>query len=547
VDIRSYKRARPDGRWDAIVVGSGVGGLTTAALLARHGDKRVLVLEQHYTPGGFTLVFRRPGYEWDTGVHYVGEMGEGGALFSLLDQVTGGAVRWARMPECYDRVALGPRTFDLVAGREPFVEALARDFPGQRDAIRAYLRAVLRTSRRCGPYFADRMLPRALSAALGPFLRARFSRMAQRTVEEVLRPLVRDPVLFDVLTAQCGDYGLTPREASFVIHAMVGAHFVDGGYYPVGGPSTIAQAAARVIAEAGGAVYTNAAVERIVIEGGRATGVRMKGGPILSAPVVVSDAGARATFFKLLSARHADATGLTKPLREVGPSSAHLCLYLGFRRSDRELGLEGTNLWIYADGDREEAFARFAQDPEAPIPLAYVSFPSAKDPSFASRYPGRATVVVITFARMEWFERWNRTRWMRRGARYEAFKESLSRRLLEIVLRRLPQLRGCIDHMELSTPLSTRFFTGHESGEMYGLAHTPARFRVPLRAETPIPGLYLTGADLAVCGVGGATIGGAVCAGAILRKDLFSILRRRVFVRRPSALPSVTSPAKTAA
>ncbi len=543
--VRSYKRSRPDGRWDAIVIGSGIGGLTTASLLARYGDKRVLVLEQHYTPGGFTQVFRRPGYEWDTGLHYVGEMGEGAQLLAIVDQVTGGEVRWARMPECYDRVFVGSRAFDLVAGREPFVDTLAAEFPGQREAIRDYVRAITRTSRRCRPYFVDRMLPAALSATVGPLLRARFSRMAERTVEDVLRPIVRDPLLFDVLTAQCGDYGLTPREASFVIHAMVGGHFIDGGYYPVGGPSAIAPAAARVIASSGGAVYTNASVDRVVIDGGRATGVRMRSGQVIEAPIVISDAGVPATFFKLLSAREANATGLPKKIREVGPSSAHLCLHLGFRHTDAELGLEGTNLWIYADGDHEEAFARFAEDPEAPIPLAYVSFPSAKDPSFQSRHPGRATVVVITFARMEWFARWDRTRWMRRGSRYEAFKASLSSRLLDIVLRRLPQLRGKIDHMELSTPLSTRFFTGHEAGEMYGLAHTPARFRLPIRAETAIPGLYLTGADLAVCGVGGATIGGAVCAGAILRRELLSLARRRVFVRRPT--PTLAPTAKSAA
>jgi all-trans-retinol 13,14-reductase len=539
VVARSYKQTRPEGRWDAIVIGSGVGGLTTAALLTQHADQRVLVLEQHYTPGGFTQVFKRPGYEWDTGLHYVGEMGGQSELMGIVDRVTGGAVRWARMPECYDRVLLGDRRFDLLASRERFVEGLAAPFPRHRRTIQDYLALTQRASKRAIAFFFDRMLPSTLSTTVGAFARRRFFAYADRTVDEVLRPRVDDPVLFDVLTAQFGDYGLTPREASFAVHAMVASHFVDGGYYPVGGPATIARAACQVIEQAGGAVFTNAKVERIEIEQGRATGVRMADGTVLHAPVVVSDAGAPVTYLRLLPAYLAERTGLPARIRAVGPSSAHFCLHLGFRHTDQELGLDGTNLWIYPEPDREQAFARFSEDPDAPIPLAYVSFPSAKDPTFAQRHPGRATVVVITLARMGHVARWARSRWMKRGADYEAFKASMSERLLEIVYRELPQLRGKIDHQELSTPLSTSFFTGHADGEMYGLAHTPARFRLPLRARTPIEGLYLTGADLAACGVAGAIIGGSVCAAAVVQRSLASLLRRRVFVRRPApALPA---------
>lgn len=534
--VRSYKQVQPGGAWDAIVIGSGVGGLTTAALLARHADKRVLVLEQHYTAGGFTQVFRRPGYEWDTGLHYVGEIEAESGLSALLDHVTGGEVRWARMPECYDRVLLGDQAFDLMAHRDGFVDGLARQFPGEQATLRHYVALCLRASKSGLPFFADRALPAGLSTVLSPVLRARFLAYSDRTVEEVLRPRVRDPKLFDVLTAQCGDYGLTPREASFGIHAMVASHFIDGGYYPVGGPSTIARAATAVIETAGGAVFINAKVDRILIEDGRAVGVKMDDGARIEAPVVISDAGLPATYGKLLPHTLANLTGMPERLRQVGPSSAHLCLYLGLRRTDAELGLEGTNLWIYPEGDREAAFANYAADPSAPFPLVYLSFPSEKDPSFATRYPGRATVVAITFARMEHVARWRESRWMKRGEDYDSFKAAMKERLLDAVLAKLPQLRGKIDHAELSTPLSTRHFTGHEAGEMYGLAHTPARFRLPIRARTMFDGLYLTGADLVACGVAGAALGGALCAASVARRDLLTLAKNRVFVRRPEPL-----------
>jgi all-trans-retinol 13,14-reductase len=537
----SYKRRTPGGSWDAIVIGSGMGGLAAAALLAKHAGQRVLVLERHYTAGGYTHVFKRPGYEWDVGLHYVGGLAGRERLDKLFDEVTGGRVSWARMPEAYDRIVVGDRAFDLVAGKRRFVETLSASFPGQREAIETYLDCVRRSTNAGTWFFADRVLSPRAGKLAGPVLRNPFYRWSDRTVEEVVRPIVRDPLLFDVLTGQCGDYGLTPREASFAIHAMVVGHYQSGAWYPVGGPATLAAGAEEVIGAAGGEIYTNAAVEEILIERGRAVGVRMVDGAVFRAPVVISDAGAPATFLKLLPPEVAEATGLPPKLRAVGPSIAHLCLHLGFRHTDAELGLDGTNLWVYPGGDREAAFARFAEDPEAPIPVAYISFPSAKDPSFQRRYPGKATIEVITLARMDPFRRWRQTRWMKRGAAYEDFKARMTERLLAILFEHRPQLRGKVDHAELSTPLSTRHFTAHADGEMYGLAHTPARFRLPLRAQTDVPGLFLSGSDVASCGVAGALFGGLIAAAAILRKQVPSLVGRRVS-RRGGARRAARAP-----
>ncbi len=517
---RSYKQETPDGRWDAIVIGSGIGGLASAALLARHGGLRVLVLERHTTAGGFTHTFHRPGYEWDVGVHYIGQCEPGTPVRRLFDEVTGGALEWARMPEVYDRVVLGDRSYDLVAGGRRFVDSLAERFPGKRAAIERYLAEVIAMTKRGGPFFADRALPPGLSKLAGPLLRAPFLRRSDRTVEEVVRPLVGDGDLYEVLTAQCGDYGLSPRHASFAIHAMVVGHYLRGAYYPVGGSSRIAAGAAAVIAEAGGEVFVGADVERVVLEQGRAVGVRMVDGRELRAPLVISDAGAPNTYGRLLDPEVAERTLMPARLRSVGPSSGHLSLYLGLDATDSALGLDGTNLWIYPERNRERAFERFLADPDAPIPLVYASFPSAKDPTFAARFPGKATVELVTLANMDWVERWQDAQWKRRGADYEAWKARMSERLLEVLVQQRPSIAGHIAHAELSTPLSTRHFTAHPRGEIYGLNHTPARFRLPLRVETGIPGFLLTGQDLVSCGVAGALFGGALTAGVVLRSGL---------------------------
>jgi phytoene dehydrogenase-like protein len=110
----------------------------------------------------------------------------------------------------------------------------------------------------------------------------------------------------------------------------------------------------------------------------------------------------------------------------------------------------------------------------------------------------------------------------------------MSERLLEILYRDRPSLRGHVAYAELSTRLSTRHFTAHPDGEIYGLSHTPSRFRLALRARTPVPGLFLTGQDLVSCGVAGALFGGALTAAAVLRGRLVTSLARRAF-RRGSA------------
>src|SRR5580698_2658424 len=116
--IASYHQADVEDTFDAIVIGSGMGGLTVASLLARHAVKRVLVLERHYTAGGFTHVFRRPGYEWDVGVHYIGQMRPGASMRALFDEITEGRLLWNAMPEVYDRIRIADRSYDFVSGAD---------------------------------------------------------------------------------------------------------------------------------------------------------------------------------------------------------------------------------------------------------------------------------------------------------------------------------------------------------------------------------------------------------------------------------------------
>jgi len=518
----SWKKKAADGPFDAVVVGSGIGGLGAAAMLARRRGLRVLVLERHYTAGGFTHTFERNGFEWDVGLHYVGKVASGrGALHGLFDYVTRGQLRWAPMPEVYDRIVVGDRSFDFAAGEERFVDGLASSFPAERDGIRSYLAQVKACSRAASPYFAAKALPRRVAPLLGGLMRRGFLRHARRTTGDVIASHVKDPLLRAVLAGQYGDYGLPPSLSSFGNHALVAEHYLDGAAYPVGGSSRIAETILPVIEAAGGHVAVSADVESVVVENGAAAGVRLADGSVVRAPIVVSDVGWAGTVQRLVPPEWRPRF---PSLDGIPASSAHLALYVGLRGTAAELGLTGTNLWIYEDPELDRSFERFERDPGAPFPVVYLSFASAKDPTFLDRFPGKATLEAITMGTWAPFAPWETSRWRHRGPEYEALKERLRERLLAVVESHLPQVKGRMEVAELGTPLSTRHFAGHPRGEIYGLAATPRRFTADIPVRTPLPGLFLTGADAAMSGVAGALAGAALCASVILKENTISAI-----------------------
>ena len=519
----SYKQHRGLAEdWDAIVIGSGIGGLAAAATLAKSAGKRVLVLERHYTAGGFTHVFRRPGYEWDVGVHYIGEVARSNSgLRRVFDYVTDGALEWADMGDVYDRIIIEGREYDFVKGRERWRAQMHSYFPDERDAIDQYLELVRDTTRKSQLFFAEKAVPKPISALLGGLMRRPLLKQARRTTREVLEELTDNQELIGVLTGQYGDYGLPPSESSFFMHSIVVRHYLSGAAYPIGGSSRIAATIEPVIEAAGGEIITCAEVEQIVMKEGRAVAVRIENGQEFRAPLIISDAGVVNTYERLLPNDVAEQHGLIGRAESIQPSVAHMSIYVGLDKTDEELGLTKTNLWIYPSPHHEQNIERFLEDPEAPLPVAYLSFPSAKDPDFQRRCPGRATVEVITLAPYEWFQKWEGTKWKKRGADYDAFKDRFKERLLAELYKQRPATRGHVDVCEISTPLSTKNFANHPHGEIYGLTHTPDRFEQRwLQPRTPIKGLYLTGADICSAGVGGALMGGLLCSSAALNRNL---------------------------
>jgi all-trans-retinol 13,14-reductase len=358
-------------------------------------------------------------------------------------------------------------------------------------------------------------------------MRRPYHKLSDQTTYEVVSKLTNNATLIKVLTAQYGDYGLAPKKSSFTMHASVVKHYFGGGSFPIGGSSQIVDTIDPVIEAAGGTILISAEVDQLLIENNKATGVRMIDGKVFKANTIVSGAGFMTTYNKLLPKETVIKHKLNKQLQQINRSVAHACLYIGLEGSPEELQLPKTNYWIYPDDlDHDACIDRYIKDINQEFPLVYISFPSSKDPDWSNRYPGKSTIDIITLMPYETFEPWKEGSWKKRGEDYEALKEKIAQRLLKELYKHIPQAKDKVAYYELSSPLTTQHFVNYEEGEIYGLDHTPKRFRQKfLKPRTPIKNFYLTGQDIVSAGVGGALFSGVLTSTAITGKNVLKKIR----------------------
>ncbi len=509
-----------DFQFDAIVIGSGIGGLTVAALLAKLHRQRVLVLEQHFKVGGFTHGFERRGkFHWDVGLHYVGDMGSGSTGRAVFDFLTNGQLDWQPMPDPFETFVYPDFAFSVAAEPQRYQADLIAKFPQEAKAIQRYFRDVQRAAVWFGAHTMVDLLPTWLAPVARPGIRA-LGRMARQTTHHYLDQHFRDRRLKALLASQWSDYGMPPAQSCFGIHSVIVTHYLNGGWYPVGGGPAIAAAIAPVIEQAGGVILTQQRVTEIVLKGDTAVGVRAQSparpdeeSQTFRAPLIISDAGAVNTYLKLIPASYP--LPARRAIQTFPRGSSALTLYLGLNQSPQTLGFEGENHWIYTAYDHN-AMAQatpLTGDPAHPWPqFAYLSFPSLKDPLAQTH-----TAEIIALVGYEGFSRWRQQSWRHRDADYQALKATITEALLELVEAHYPGFTELIDYAELSTPLTLEHFDASDQGAIYGVPGIPERLDQDwISARTPIKQLYLTGADSLSPGIMGALMGGVKTAGLVV-------------------------------
>jgi all-trans-retinol 13,14-reductase len=430
----------------------------------------------------------------------------------------------------YDRFYVGDKIYTAVAGRQEFRDNLVRQFPSEEDAIDRYMLLLKQVSGGMYAHSMERALKPWQKTLATPYLKWKKPAVLYRITYDVLSELTNDADLIATICGQWGDMGLPPKKSAFMVHAMIARHYLYGGFYPVGGSWKIADSIIPKIQKTGGEVFTYARVRQILVEDGVVTGVEIGDGHRISCARVISATGVATTFKNLLPKELVAGSGYGHQLPNVKPSMAHLGVYIGLQGTAKELGLPKTNFWIYPHNDYDAAVENFVNDRNAPFPVVYVSFPSAKDPDYQNRHPGTSTIEIVAPAPYEWFEKWQGSTWGKRGDEYDSFKDDLGERLMRHLYEKLPQLEGKVDYSEVSTPQSTNWFSGYQQGELYGLEHTSDRLQQDwLGPRTRIPGLWLTGQDTLTCGVTGAMMAGMLTTMAMVGMRKMGPVMKKIY------------------
>ena len=505
---------------DTVVIGSGAGGMACAVALANAGE-RVLVLEQHYLPGGWCHSFSLEGYHFSPGVHYIGTVQPGGVMAELYRGLGVSAdLEFLELnPDGFDHVRLGSFQFDIPAGRDRYRDRLVTRFPREADGIQRYFDSV------------DEMSRSLMKAAHASSWKDRLQMpwTMRHVLMDGLKPLSRyldgftkDPELRSVLSIQAGDHGVAPSRALTALHCAIVNHYFDGGFYPVGGAKAIPRAFIRRLRSKGGEIRLSSRVDRILTQasgsGRRAVGVRLHDGTEIRAKNVVSNADPAMTFQRLLPEAEVPAS-VKRHLARTKWSVASIGLFFAVDTDPRRFGLDSGNLWYSRTVDLERGYA-ISMRPDAAaldgMNSLFLTCTTLKDPT-RPLPNGHHTLEAFVLISWEPFERWMNSRTDDRPEAYEAFKQHLKARMLALVEEAVPGLTRHVVFSELGTPLTNEFYTAGHRGNMYGTEKTFSQMVLqPWPYKTAIDGLFMCGASTTGHGVAGATMSGVGCAATVL-------------------------------
>ena len=499
--------------FDVIVIGSGMGGMTTATALSRF-DHKVLLLEQAQKIGGLTNTFTREGFTWDVGLHYCGTFGDDQHAGRILNWLSGGTIEFHSVGTVYDTLHF-PDDFEISVGRpaEAYKMELKDHFPDNAEEIDAYFEALLSAEEAGHMVSSERAMPELFRSAHHWWNKRKIQRWCSRTTGEVIAKLISNPQLAAVLSAQWGTYGGNPKEASFAFHGIVMGHYLEGAAYPVGGAAAIATGLVPVIEAAGGSARAGTPVSEILLEDGKAVGVRTKSGEEFTAPIIVSAIGAGETVKHLLPEKIRQQQWASE-IATFKPSICHFDLYLGFEGDIAKHGATRSNHWFYDSWDTSDAI----WDPTSsePLPMGYVSFSSLKNPKHDPGPKQKYTGDMLIWADWSSVAKFADGGADEHPEEWASFKQNIESKMMEFFKKKFPDLAPLIVYQELGTPLATASFTGHEKGGFYGVETTPRRMLSDaLNARTPVPGLFLSGQDVMCPGIAGALAGGMLGATAI--------------------------------
>lgn len=504
-----------DHGYDFVVIGSGIGGLVSALVLAKEGHS-VLVLEKNHQIGGSLQVFSRDKRIFDTGVHYIGGLDQGENLhriFSYLGILDG--LQLKRLDnDCFDRIRLPEgKSYDFGQGYDGFKRQLYADFPEEKVAIDAFCDKILEV---CS-YFplynlkvdeeSERSYithPEILSESAWDFLE---SITDNRRLQNVL---VGNGLLY------AGDRKTTP----LYMVSLIMNSYLKGSYRLVNGGSQIARELTRRIHEFGGKVLRHQEVLRAEYEGERVVAVHTRSGERFAGKEFISNVHPKLTI-QIFGEAHFR-TAFRHRVNRLKNTVSSFMVYLSLE--DGHVPYLNHNIYAYS---QDEVWETVEYSEETWPQAMFICTPAGKH---TEKYAD--AMSVMTYMRYDevaqWGDSFNTVAASgERGNEYDAFKKEKEEIVIQALEKLFPDIRRAIRGVYSSTPLTYKDYIGTEDGSLYGiLKDYNNSMHSKLNAKTRIPNLYLTGQNLVFHGILGATIGALVtCFEFVDNKELLKKIK----------------------
>lgn len=489
-----------------IIIGSGLGGLSTGAILAKNGY-HVTVLEQGTQIGGCLQCFTRRGAKFETGMHFIGSAAEGQTLNKLMryleiDQ----EVKLSPLDkQGYDVVALGGKKYKFANGREAFIQQMTAYFPHQHDNLVKYYNLV--------EEIANASSLHSLKYAESDS--AINTEYQLRSIDEVINEVITDPTLAKVLVGNLPLYAAEKGKTPFSTHAFIMDFYNQSAFRIQGGSDAIASALAHTIQRYGGEVLARKKVTRVICDDTHAVAVEVNGKEQIPCDYVVSDAHPVRTL-ELLDTKLIR-PAFRKRINQIPQTVGVFSVYLHFKEDT--VPYLDYNYYGYQE-DTPWDCEQYTEE-SWPKGFLYMHFCPEQQTQFAS------TGVVLSYMQMDEVEKWKGTSIGRRGKDYEEFKRRKAEKLLDTLEQHFPNIRSQIKEYYTSTPLTYLDYTGTERGSMYGNAKDislGAACRVPQR--TKVPNVYLTGQNINSHGMLGVLVGTIVtCSEFLTAKTIYEQIK----------------------
>ena len=464
-----------------VIIGAGLGGLECGYILAKNGMK-VTVLEREAQVGGCLQTFRRGAALFDTGFHYVGALDEGESLHTLFSYFDLMNLPWKKLDEdCFDEVVIGENAFAFANKHQRFYERMSSRFPKEREGLKKYVDFLKQVG--------DHIFDSFKGKDDGTFTNSLFASSAY----EFLNETVKDPLLRTVLSGTSLKMELNAPTLPLYTFAQINDSFIRSAWRLKGGGMQIAGKLVEDILRMGGEVKTRANVTSIHEENGKVVGVTINEEDYMEADWVISSVHPAYTVSLV-----GDSQKIRRIYRNrmVNLDNTFGMFTANIRLKPGMLPYENKNIYIHrpdADLWRVDTLNTESVLVNYSVPEEYSS----------------TAVNIDLLSPMSWHEveKWANYPVGRRGDDYVAYKEAKAEECIRLVEKRLPYLRGAIDKVFTSSPLSYYSYVASAEGCAYGIRkdYNKPMFTV-LTPKTPIPNLLQTGQSLNLHGILGVTM-----------------------------------------